>query len=231
VKGSCLKIQSHEKAGCEGVNDGAMIATVLAAFKETTAAASVRPHPPKPLSAPDRGYAQAGLDGLLQSCGTRTSTGRQRAARAGHRARRLSYEAVWGAVDWEIKKAIPLEKDLGVKSRSRMLVTSSSRSGQAMDYPTRFTSQAVGWHFDIGNVGPQFGPASDGLSCSATNRENPRKGFQHRPTAFGCRGERKIARRRNELAGSDDALDRAATRVGDLRAKKTRRQATDAQRP
>ncbi|MEY4939727.1 MAG: hypothetical protein RIQ93_1462, partial [Verrucomicrobiota bacterium] len=61
----------------------------------------------------------------------------------------------------EIRKAIPLAKDLGVKIAienvgNDFILTPE----QAVDYLDAINSEQVGWHFDIGNVGRR-GPAAE----------------------------------------------------------------------
>jgi hexulose-6-phosphate isomerase len=61
----------------------------------------------------------------------------------------------------EIKKAIPVAKDLGVKIAienvgNDFIVTPE----QAVQYLDAINSEWVGWHFDIGNVGRR-GPAAE----------------------------------------------------------------------
>jgi hexulose-6-phosphate isomerase len=61
----------------------------------------------------------------------------------------------------EIKKAIPVARDLGVKIAIENVGNDFIMTPeQAVDYVDAFNSEWVGWHFDIGNVGRR-GPAAE----------------------------------------------------------------------
>lgn len=167
VKGSVLeKFRAMKEAGFEGVEPmGAMGRDdVLAALKETgLQAASVCDHIHwmKPLSAPDEGTRKLGLDGLLHSLRDAHAYGAGSVLLVPGIARDgVSYEQCWERSIVEIKKAIPLAKELGVKiSIENVGNNFITTPEQAMAYLDAINSEWVGWHFDIGNVGRNHGPA------------------------------------------------------------------------
>jgi L-ribulose-5-phosphate 3-epimerase len=167
VKGSVLeKFRAMKEAGFEGVEPmGAMDRDqVLAAFKETgLKAASVCDHIHwvKPLSAPDEGTRKFGLDGLLHSLHDAHAYGAGSVLLVPGIARDgVSYEQCWERSIVEIKKAIPVAKELGVKiSIENVGNNFITTPEQATAYLDAIDSEWVGWHFDIGNVGRNYGPA------------------------------------------------------------------------
>ena len=167
VKGSVLqKFQAMKEAGFEGVEAmGAMDREeVLAAFKETgLKAASVCDHIHwvKPLSAPDEGTRKLGLDGLLHSLRDAHAYGAGSVLLVPGVARNgVTYQQCWDRSIVEIKKAIPLAKELGVKiSIENVGNNFITNPQQAVDYLDAINSEWVGFHFDIGNVGRSQAPA------------------------------------------------------------------------
>lgn len=167
VKGSVLeKFRAMQAAGFAGVEPmGAMNRDeIIAALKETgLLAASVCDHIHwvKPLSAPDEATRKLGLDGLVQSLHDARAYGatsvllvpgivRGASVRPGD----STYEECWERSIAEIRKAIPVARDLGVKiaieNVGNNFITAPQ---QAIDYLDAINSEWVGWHFDIGNVG------------------------------------------------------------------------------
>jgi hexulose-6-phosphate isomerase len=167
VKGSVLdKFRAMKEAGFEGVEPlGAMNRDeVLAAFKETgLRAASVCDHIHwvKPLSASDEATRQLGLDGLLLSLRDAHAYAAGSVLLVPGIARDgVSYDQCWERSIVEIKKALPLAKDLGVKiSIENVGNNFITTPEQARGYLDAINSEWVGWHFDIGNVGAKYGPA------------------------------------------------------------------------
>lgn len=167
VKGSVLeKFRAMKAAGFEGVEPmGAMNRDeVLAALKETgLLAASVCDHIHwvKPLSAPDEATRQLGFDGLILSLRDAHAYGatsvllvpgivRGATVRPGD----STYEECWQRSIVEIRKAIPVAKDLGVKiSIENVGNNFITQPQQALDYLDAINSEWVGFHFDIGNIG------------------------------------------------------------------------------
>lgn len=168
VKGTPLeKFRVVKEAGFEGVEPlGAMNREeVIAAFKETgLKAASVccHTHWVKPLSAPDEATRKIGLDGLLHSLHDAQAYGATSVLLVPGVARNgVTYQQCFDRSIVEIRKAIPVAKDLGVKIAienvgNDFIVTPE----QAVEYLDAINSEWVGWHFDIGNVGRR-GPAAE----------------------------------------------------------------------
>jgi hexulose-6-phosphate isomerase len=122
VKGSVLeKFRAMKEAGFEGVEPmGAMNRDeVIAAFKETgLQAASVCDHIHwvKPLSAPDEATRKLGLDGLVHSLHDAHAYGATSVLLVPGVARNgVTYQQCFERSIVEIKKAIPVAKEAGVK--------------------------------------------------------------------------------------------------------------------
>ena len=89
----------------------------------------------------------------------------------------------------EIKKAIPVAKELGVKiSIENVGNNFITQPEQALAYLDAINSESVGWHFDIGNVGKTYGPAERWIQVlgKRINRIHV-KDFLRRRTAPACR--------------------------------------------
>jgi len=199
VKGSVLeKFRTMKEAGFEGVEPmGAMDRDeVLAAFKETgLKAASVCDHIHwvKTLSAPDAGTRKLGLDGLVHSLHDAHAYGAGSVLLVPGVARDgVSYEQCWERSIVEIKKAIPVAKELGVKiSIENVGNNFITTPEQAIAYLDAIDSEWVGWHFDIGNVGAKYGPAERWIQVLGKRIVRIHvKDFSTRPPASGARGER-----------------------------------------
>jgi L-ribulose-5-phosphate 3-epimerase len=219
VKGSVLeKFRVVKDAGFEGVEPmGAMNREeVLAAFKETgLQAASVCDHIhwTKPLSAPDEATRKLGLDGLLNSLAD------AHAYRAGSvllvpgiARDGVSYEQCWERSIVEIKKAIPVAKDLGVKiSIENVGNNFITTPEQAMAYLDAMNSECVGWHFDIGNVGRAHGPAERWIQVLGKRIVRIHvKDFTTKPAVAGASGVRpKLLDGETNWPAVMSALDRA----------------------
>jgi L-ribulose-5-phosphate 3-epimerase len=168
VKGSVLeKFKAIKEAGFEGVEPmGAMNRDdVLAALKETgLQAASVCDHIHwvKPLSAPDEATRKIGLDGLVQSLQDAHVYGATSVLLVPGVARDgVTYQQCFERSLVEIKKAIPVAKDLRVKIAIENVSNDFINTPeQAVEYLDAINSEWVGWHFDIGNVGRR-GPAAE----------------------------------------------------------------------
>jgi hexulose-6-phosphate isomerase len=168
VKGTPLeKFRAMKAAGFEGVEPmGAMNREeVLAAFKETgLQAASVccHIHWMKPLSAPDEATRKLGFDGLVHSLHDARAYGASSVLLVPGVARNgVTYQQCFDRSVAEIKKAIPVAKELGVKIAIENVGNDFILTpDQAVEYVDTFASEWVGWHFDIGNVGRR-GPAAE----------------------------------------------------------------------
>jgi hexulose-6-phosphate isomerase len=173
VKGTVLeRFRAMKAAGFEGIEPmGAMDRDeVLAAFAETgLKAASVCDHIHwvKTLSSPDPGTRKLGFDGLITALNDARAYGATSVllvpgvVHGGAIGRGDStYEECWDRSIAEIKKAIPVARDLGVKiSIENVGNNFITAPEQAVQYLDAIDSEWVGWHFDIGNVGAKYGPA------------------------------------------------------------------------
>src|SRR6266513_2133949 len=167
VKGSVLeKYRVMKEAGFEGVEPmgGMNRDEVLAALKETgLQAASVccHTHWEKPLSAPDEATRKIGLDGLLTSLHDAKAYGAGSVLLVPGVARDgVTYQECFDRSIVEIKKAIPVAKETGVKiSIENVGNNFIVKPEQAVEYLDANNSEWVGWHFDIGNVA-RIGPAA-----------------------------------------------------------------------
>jgi hexulose-6-phosphate isomerase len=161
MKGTVLeKFRAMKEAGFEGVEPmgGMDREEVLAAFKATgLQAASVccHTHWAKPLSAPDEGTRKIGLDGLLLSLRDAQAYGATSVLLVPGVARDgVSYQQCFERSIVEIRKAIPVAKETGVKIAVENVGNNFIMSPeQAVEYLDAINSEWVGWHFDIGNAG------------------------------------------------------------------------------
>ena len=166
VKGSVLeKFQAMKQAGFEGVEPmgGMNRDEVLAAFKATgLQAASVccHTHWEKPLSAPDEATRKIGFDGLLLSLRDAKAYGATSVLLVPGVARNgITYQQCFERSIVEIKKAIPVAQETGVKIAIENVGNNFIMSPeQAVEYLDAINSEWVGWYFDIGNAG-RIGPA------------------------------------------------------------------------
>ena len=154
-----------KEAGFEGVEPmgGMDRDDVLAAFKATgLQAASVccHTHWVKPLSAPDEATRKIGLEGLLLSLRDAHAYGATSVLLVPGVARNgVTYQQCLERSIVEIKKAIPVAKETGVKIAIENVGNNFILSPeQAVEYLDAVNSEWVGWHFDIGNAG-RVGPA------------------------------------------------------------------------
>jgi L-ribulose-5-phosphate 3-epimerase len=171
VKGSVLeKFRAMKEAGFDGVEPmgGMKREEVIAAFKETgLQAASVccHTHWEKPLSAADEATRKVGLDGLVTSLHDAKAYGAASVLLVPGVARDgVTYQECFNRSIVEIRKAIPVAKETGVKNSienvgNNFIVTPE----QAVEYLNAINSEWVGWHFDIGNAG-RIGPAERWIS-------------------------------------------------------------------
>jgi hexulose-6-phosphate isomerase len=225
VKGSVFeKFRVMKAAGFDGIEPmgGMNRDEVLAAFKETgLQAASVCDHVHwnKTLSAPDEATRKLGLDGLLLSLHDAKTYGAGSVllvpgvVKGGAIGRGDStYEECWERSIAEIKKAIPVAEELGVKiSIENVGNNFITKPEQALAYLNAIDSEWVGWHFDIGNVGAKYGPAERWIEVlgKRINRIHV-KDFNAAPAAPGARGERpKLLEGGTNWPAVMAALDRA----------------------
>jgi len=197
VKGSVLdKFRAMKEAGFEGVEPmgGIDREEVIAAFKETAlAAASVccHTHWEKPLSAPDEATRKIGLDGLLTSLHDAKAYGAGSVLLVPGVARNgVTYQECFDRSIAEIRKAIPVAKETGVKiSIENVGNNFIVKPEQAVEYLDAINSEWVGWHFDIGNVGGTGVPAERwiGVIGKRINRIHV-KDYRAKPTAAEATG-------------------------------------------
>jgi hexulose-6-phosphate isomerase len=161
VKGSVLeKFRAMKEAGMEGVEPmgGMKREEVIAAFKETgLLAASVccHTHWEKPLSSADEAVRKIGFDGLITSLQDAKAYGAGSVLLVPGVVRDgVTYQECWDRSIAEIRKAIPVAKETGVKiSIENVGNNFITKPEQAVEYLDAINSEWVGWHFDIGNVG------------------------------------------------------------------------------
>jgi hexulose-6-phosphate isomerase len=166
TKGTVLeKFRAMKEAGFEGVEPlgGMDRDEVLAAFKATgLQAASVccHTHWEKPLSAPDEATRKIGLDGLLLSLRDAHAYGATCVLLVPGVARDgVTYPQCFERSIVEIKKAIPVAKEAGVRIAIENVGNDFiMKPEQAVEYLDAINSEWVGWYFDIGNSG-RIGPA------------------------------------------------------------------------
>lgn len=117
-------------------------------------------HWSQPLSSPDAAVRQKGLEALKQTLRDAHRYGASSVLLVPGVVRDgVSYEQCWERSMAEIRKALPLAEELGVKIAIEnvwnQFITTPE---QAVEYVDAFRSPWVGFHFDIGNVG-RYSPA------------------------------------------------------------------------
>ncbi len=196
VKGSVLeKFRVMKEAGFDGVEPmgGMNRDEVLAAFKETgLKAASVccHTHWEKPLSAPDEATRKIGFDGLVLSLHDAQAYGASSVLLVPGVARNgVTYRECFDRSIVEIRKAIPVAKDAGVKIAIENVGNNFIMSPeQAIEYLDAINSEWVGWHFDIGNAG-RVGPAEKWINLLGKRIVKIHvKDFSAKPATPGARG-------------------------------------------
>ncbi|HUR45719.1 MAG TPA: sugar phosphate isomerase/epimerase family protein [Candidatus Saccharimonadales bacterium] len=216
VKGTVLeKFRVLKEAGFEGVEPmgGMKREEVIAALKETgLQAASVCDHIHwiKTLSAADEATRKLGLDGLLQSLRDAHAYGAGSVLLVpGVVKDGVIYDQCWERSIVEIKKAIPLAKELRVKiSIENVGNNFITMPEQAVDYLDAINSEWVGWHFDIGNVGAKYGPAERWIQLLGKRIVRIHiKDFTTKPAASGARP--KLLDGQTNWPAVMSALDRA----------------------
>jgi L-ribulose-5-phosphate 3-epimerase len=160
VKGSVMeKMKAIKEAGFEGAE---MVShmdqdEVLRARDETgLAIPSVcgRDHWGKPLSDPDPKVRAEGLEALKQTLRDAKRYGASSVLLVpGVVSKEVSYADAYTRSQAEIRKAVPLAEELGVKIAIENVWNHFLLSPlEAARYVDEFQSPAVGWHFDVGNI-------------------------------------------------------------------------------
>jgi len=153
MKGSVLEKFKTIKAAMSHMNQD----EVVKAFEETglkAASTCCNTHWNKPVSDPDPKVRAEGLQGLQQAL--------RDAKRYGASSvlfvpavvnQQVSYADAYQRSQQEIRKAIPLAEELGVKIAIENVWNHFLLSPlEAARYVDEFNSPWVGWHFDVGNV-------------------------------------------------------------------------------
>jgi L-ribulose-5-phosphate 3-epimerase len=160
IKGTVLeKFQAVKAAGFEGIEPMSHMPQneVLDAFAATglkAASCCGYWHWKKPLSDPDPAVRQAGLDALLQTLRDAKAYGASSVLLVpGAVKKDVSYADAYKRSQEQIRKAIPVAKDLGVKIAIENVWNQFLLSPlEAARFVDEFESPWVGWHFDVGNV-------------------------------------------------------------------------------
>ena len=153
------KFQAVKAAGFEGIEPSSHMdqAEVLSALKTSgLSAASVccSTHWKKPLTDPDPAVREEGLRGLQQALRDAKAYGASSVLLvAGAVKKNVSYDEAYQRSQTEIRKALPLAEQLGVKIAVENVWNQFLLSPlEAARYIDEFNSPAIGWHFDVGNV-------------------------------------------------------------------------------
>ncbi len=160
VKGSVLeKMKAVKEAGFDGaeMNSHMDQDEVLRARDETglsiPSVCGVR-HWDKPLSSPDPKVRAEGLEALRQTLRDAKRYGASSVLLVPAVVNKeVSYREAYERSQAEIRKAVPLAEELGVKIAIENVWNQFLLSPlEAARYVDEFNSPAVGWHFDIGNI-------------------------------------------------------------------------------
>ena len=108
----------------------------------------------KPLSSPDAAVRAEGLAGLKQTLRDAKRYGASSVLLVPAVVNQeISYAAAYTRSQAEIREAVPLAEELGVKIAIENVWNNFLLSPlEAVRYVDEFNSTAVGWHFDVGNV-------------------------------------------------------------------------------
>jgi hexulose-6-phosphate isomerase len=160
-KGSVLeKLRAVKAAGFAGVEPMSHMSQdeVMRALEDTgLKAASVccSTHWSQPLSDPDEGVRRAGLEGLLRALHDAKHYGASSVLLVPGKVvkDKVSYDDCWKRSIPEIRKAVPVAEELGVKIAVENVWNEFiTKPEQAVAYLDEIGSPQVGWHFDIGNT-------------------------------------------------------------------------------
>jgi hexulose-6-phosphate isomerase len=160
VKGSVLeKMKAVKAAGFEGVEMNSHMdqEEVLRARDEAglhIPSVCGAYHWSKPLSHPDPKVREQGLEALKQTLRDANRYGASSVLLVpAVVSKEVSYADAWTRSQAEIRKAIPLAEELGVKIACENVWNHFLLSPlEAARYVDEFNSPAVGWHFDVGNI-------------------------------------------------------------------------------
>lgn len=160
LKGSVLeKMQAVQAAGFHGVEmlSHLDVEEVLKARNQTgleIPSVCCAHHWSKPLSDPDPRIRAEGLESLKQSLREAKRYGASSVLLVPAVVKAdVSYDEAYQRSQAEIRKAIPLAEELGVKIAIENVWNQFLLSPlEAARYVDEFNSPAVGWHFDVGNL-------------------------------------------------------------------------------
>jgi L-ribulose-5-phosphate 3-epimerase len=160
VKGSVAeKMKAVKEAGFEGVEMNSHMdqdEVVRARDEAGLIIPSVcgAQHWDKPLSHPDPKVREEGLEALKQTLKDAKRYGATSVLLVPAVVKKdVSYNDAYTRSQAEIRKAIPLAEELGVKIAIENVWNQFLMSPlEAARYVDEFNSPAVGWHFDVGNV-------------------------------------------------------------------------------
>src|SRR5579859_4368773 len=160
VKGSTLeKMKMVKAAGFEGVEMNSHMdqdEVVRARDEAGLVIPSVcgAHHWDKPLSHPDPKIREEGLEALKQTLRDAKRYGASSVLLVpGVVNKEIAYGDAYTRSQAEIRKAVPLAEELGVKIAIENVWNQFLLSPlEAVRYVDEFNSPAVGWHFDVGNI-------------------------------------------------------------------------------
>src|SRR5271169_1207589 len=160
VKGSVLeKMKAIKEAGFEGTEmmshmDQDEVLRARDASGLAIPSVCGRDHWGKPLSSPDPKVRAEGLEALKQTLRDAKRYGASSVLLVpAVVTKEITYDEAYTRSQAEIRKAIPLAEELGVKIACENVWNQFLLSPlEAARYVDEFKSPAVGWHFDVGNV-------------------------------------------------------------------------------
>jgi hexulose-6-phosphate isomerase len=160
VKGSVLeKMKAIKEAGFEGTEmmshmDQEEVLRARDATGLVIPSVCGRDHWGKPLSHPDPKVRAEGLEALKQTLRDAKRYGASSVLLVpAVVSKEISYDDAYKRSQAEIRKAIPLAEELGVKIACENVWNHFLLSPlEAARYVDEFKSPAVGWHFDVGNI-------------------------------------------------------------------------------
>jgi hexulose-6-phosphate isomerase len=160
VKGSVLeKMKAIKEAGFEGTEmmshmDQDEVLRARDASGLAIPSVCGRDHWEKPLSHPDPKVRAEGLEALKQTLRDAKRYGASSVLLVpAVVTNEITYDDAYKRSQAEIRKAIPLAEELGVKIACENVWNQFLLSPlEAARYVDEFKSPAVGWHFDVGNI-------------------------------------------------------------------------------
>jgi hexulose-6-phosphate isomerase len=160
VKGSVLeKMKAIKEAGFEGTEmmshmDQDEVLGARDASGLAIPSVCGRDHWEKPLSHPDPKVRAEGLEALKQTLRDAKRYGASSVLLVpAVVTKEITYDDAYKRSQAEIRKAIPLAEELGVKIACENVWNQFLLSPlEAARYVDEFKSPAVGWHFDVGNI-------------------------------------------------------------------------------